>query len=73
MALGAMDAYEKLGITDSNYPVFFGIDGTDEGLEAVRQSKLATTVYNDKGRTGICNGPACICSCYRIWHEQYRI
>ena len=48
MALGAMDAYEKLGITDSNYPVFFGIDGTDEGLEAVRQSKLAATVYNDK-------------------------
>ncbi len=48
MALGAMDAYEKLGITESNYPVFLGIDGTDEGLEAVQQSKLAATVYNDK-------------------------
>ena len=48
MALGAMEAYEKLGITESNYPVFLGIDGTDEGLEAVQQSKLAATVYNDK-------------------------
>ena len=28
MALGAMDAYEKLGYTETNRPVFFGIDGT---------------------------------------------
>ena len=29
-------------------PVFFGIDGTDVGLEAVVESELAGTVYNDK-------------------------
>lgn len=48
MALGAIDAYEKLGYTESNIPVFLGIDGTDEGLEAVEESKIAATVYNDK-------------------------
>ena len=31
MALGAIDAYEKLNITQSTVPVFFGIDGTEEG------------------------------------------
>ena len=39
---------EKLGYTESNIPVFFGIDGTDEGLEAVQKGKIAATVYNDK-------------------------
>ena len=29
-------------------PVFFGIDGTDVGLNAVRGKELAGTVYNDK-------------------------
>ena len=48
MALGAIDAYEKLNYTESALPVFLGIDGTDVGLEAVRESKLAGTVYNDK-------------------------
>lgn len=48
MALGAIDAYEKLGYTESNVPAFFGIDGTDEGLEAVQEGKIAATVYNDK-------------------------
>ncbi|MCI8294149.1 MAG: galactose ABC transporter substrate-binding protein [Hespellia sp.] len=48
MALGAIDAYEKLNYTESALPVFLGIDGTDVGLEAVRDSKLAGTVYNDK-------------------------
>ena len=48
MALGAVDAYEKLNYTESALPVFLGIDGTDVGLEAVRDSKLAGTVYNDK-------------------------
>lgn len=48
MALGAIDAYEKLGYTESNVPVFFGIDGTDEGLEAVQKGKIVATVYNDK-------------------------
>lgn len=48
MALGAIDAYEKSNYTESAWPVFFGIDGTEAGLEAVRDSKLAGTVYNDK-------------------------
>jgi methyl-galactoside transport system substrate-binding protein len=48
MALGALDAYEKLNYTESTLPVFLGIDGTDVGLEAVRDSRLAGTVYNDK-------------------------
>lgn len=48
MALGAIDAYEKLGYTETDIPVFFGIDGTDEGLEAVLEEKMAATVYNDK-------------------------
>lgn len=48
MALGALDAYKKLNLTESSYPVFFGIDGTYEGLKAVKDSELAGTVYNDK-------------------------
>lgn len=48
MALGAIDAYEKLNYTESALPVVFGIDGTDAGLKAVMDSKLAGTVYNDK-------------------------
>lgn len=48
MVLGAVDAYEKLGYTESNIPVFFGIDGTKEGLKAVQEGKIAATVYNDK-------------------------
>ena len=48
MALGALDAYRKLNYTESALPVFFGIDGTDVGLQAVRDGKMAGTVYNDK-------------------------
>lgn len=48
MVLGAVDAYEKLGYTESNIPVFFGIDGIKEGLKAVQEGKIAATVYNDK-------------------------
>ncbi len=48
MALGAMDAYKKLNVTETALPVFFGIDGTEVGLQAVVDSKLSGTVYNDK-------------------------
>lgn len=48
MALGAIDAYEKLNYTESTLPLFFGIDGTDVGLKAVKDLRLAGTVYNDK-------------------------
>ena len=48
MALGAIDAYEASGIIKSQWPAIFGIDGTDVGLEAVRDDKMVGTVYNDK-------------------------
>ncbi|MCD8021050.1 MAG: galactose ABC transporter substrate-binding protein [Clostridiales bacterium] len=48
MALGAIDAYEKLNYSEESWPVFFGIDGTDEGLQALKDGKLTGTVYNDK-------------------------
>lgn len=48
MALGAIDIYEKSNYTESAMPVFLGIDGTDVGLEAVIDSKLSATVYNNK-------------------------
>ena len=48
MALGAIDAYKKLNYTESTLPVFFGIDGTSVGLEAIKDSSMAGTVYNDK-------------------------
>lgn len=48
MALGAIDAYEKLNYTETVRPVFLGIDGTDVGLQAVKNEEMAGTVYNDK-------------------------
>ena len=48
MALGALDAYKKLNVTEAVLPVFFGIDGTDIGLKAVAEKQLVATVYNDK-------------------------
>lgn len=48
MALGAIDAYTKLNYTESAWPVIFGIDGTDAGLEAVKDRTIYATVYNDK-------------------------
>ncbi|WP_202622152.1 galactose ABC transporter substrate-binding protein [Candidatus Enterococcus leclercqii] len=48
MALGGLDAYAKLNRTESSIPVFFGIDGTKIGLQAVKDDLLAGTVYNDK-------------------------
>lgn len=48
MALGAIDAYEKANFTESTKPVFLGIDGIENGLKAMMDSKMAGTVYNDK-------------------------
>lgn len=48
MALGAVDAYKKLNMTESALPLFLGIDGTDVGLKAVIDGELSATVYNDK-------------------------
>lgn len=48
MALGAVDALKALQIAREDWPVVMGIDGTDVGLEAVKQGELGGTVYNDK-------------------------
>lgn len=48
MAVGAIDAYDELNYTEDSRPVFFGVDGTSVGLEAVKDGKIAGTVYNDK-------------------------
>ena len=53
MILGALDAYAALNTPGDAMPVFFGIDGTDVGLEAVLDGRMAGTVYNDKeGQAG---------------------
>ena len=48
MALGAVDALKAAGVRQDQWPVIVGIDGTDVGLEAVKNGELAGTVYNDK-------------------------
>ena len=45
MALGAIDALERVEITNVNV---IGIDGTIQGLEALENGKLLGTVYADK-------------------------
>lgn len=47
MALGAVDAYDKHGNAAADRPVILGIDGTKEGLEAVRDGRIAGTVCSD--------------------------
>lgn len=48
MALGAIDAYEKSDIEESDYPIVYGIDGTKEGIATVKEGRMAGSVYNDK-------------------------
>lgn len=48
MALGAIDALKAYGMEKEAWPVIVGIDGTDVGLEAVKNGEMAGTVYNDK-------------------------
>lgn len=48
MALGGIDAYAKLNRTAASTPIFFGVDGTAAGLQAVQEGTLAGTVYNNK-------------------------
>lgn len=48
MALGAVDALKSEEIPKEDWPVIVGIDGTDVGLEAVKNGELLGTVYNDK-------------------------
>lgn len=46
MALGAIDAMKKEQITDK--PVVVGIDGTQAGLDAVKNNEMIGTVLNDE-------------------------
>ena len=48
MALGAVNAYDKLGYTEEKRPAIFGIDGLEDALDAVQQGTIQGTVYNDK-------------------------
>lgn len=48
MALGAIDALKAQNIPQGDWPAVVGIDGTDVGLEAVRNGEMIGTVYNDK-------------------------
>ena len=48
MALGAIDALKASGIPEENWPVVVGIDGTDVGLNAVKNGEMIGTAYNDK-------------------------
>lgn len=64
MAVGAIDAYEtwKDGSKD-NYPVFLGVDGTSVGLQAVKDGKMAGTVYNDKEGQADAMAKLCLALC----------
>lgn len=48
MALGVIDILKAWGWEKEAWPVIVGIDGTDVGLEAVKNGEMAGTVYNDK-------------------------
>lgn len=48
MALGVIDAYDKIAVSKDNRPYIYGIDGTKVGLMAVEKGNLRATVYNDR-------------------------
>lgn len=62
MALGVVDAYEDMSISDADRGIVFGIDGIDDGLLALKDGKIKGTVYNDKEgqATGILEVAYCI-------------
>lgn len=47
MALGAALALEESDINREDWPILVGVDGTKQGLEAVKNGTLIGTVYND--------------------------
>ncbi|MDO4621258.1 MAG: substrate-binding domain-containing protein [Lachnospiraceae bacterium] len=59
MALGAVDALKAAGTDKENWPLIVGIDGTGDGLAAVKKKELTGTVYNDK--EGQAQGMADVC------------
>ena len=48
MALGAIDALKASQIPKEEWPGVVGIDGTDAGLDAVKNEEMLGTVYNYK-------------------------
>jgi methyl-galactoside transport system substrate-binding protein len=48
MALGAIDALKSADIPREDWPIVVGIDGTEVGLEAIKNGDMIGTVYNDK-------------------------
>lgn len=47
MALGAVDACKKAGLLLEDYPFIAGIDGTEVGMEAIKEGTMGATVFND--------------------------
>ena len=48
MALGAVEAYRKVGYIRKDWPVIFGIDGLEDALEAVKDGEMQGSIYNDR-------------------------
>ena len=48
MALGAVEAYRKVGYIRKDWPVIFGIDGLEDALEAVKAGEMQGSIYNDR-------------------------
>ena len=48
MALGVIDAYDKIGVQKDLRPWIYGIDGTKAGLAAIEKASMRATVYNDE-------------------------
>lgn len=48
MALGAIEAYKQSEVPRAEWPLIYGIDGTEGGLSAIEDGSLQGTVYNDK-------------------------
>lgn len=47
MALGAVQALQEENTSQTDWPIIIGIDGTADGLEAVKEGYMIGTVYND--------------------------
>ena len=48
MALGAVEAYRKVGYIRKDWSVIFGIDGLEDALEAVKAGEMQGSIYNDR-------------------------
>lgn len=72
MALGAIDALESLGVQREQWPVIVGIDGTNVGIDAVKNGKMIGTVYNDaKGQAQALIDVACTLFLGKEVEEKY--